>query len=102
MTDEMIPENTAENNTFPAADKYNLNYVLEQIEKLAVQTEYVMGVISELRQMDTGVGNASVADVAGAEKAQALCTVVQCRETTNQMLIRLYEEMYYDLKPRNS
>lgn len=96
MTDEKIFEDTAQT---PTADKYNLNYVLEQIEKLAVQTDYVMSVIGELRQMETG-GDSGVVDMAGAQKAEALSDVVKCRETTNQQLLRFYEKMYDDLKPK--
>lgn len=95
MANEQIHKNTSDETIPGTACKYNIDYVLEQLEKLAVQAEYVINVISELRQMNTGVAG----DVAGMAKAEALSTVVQCRETTNQQLIRFYEKMYDDLKP---
>ncbi|MGN0166128.1 MAG: hypothetical protein ACI39R_08085 [Lachnospiraceae bacterium] len=83
-------------------NKYNMNYVLEQIEKLAVQTTYLNNIISELRQMEAGKGESgTVPDLAGQAKAEALGNIVKCRETTIQQLLRFYEKMYDDLKPRD-
>ncbi len=75
--------------------KLSMNYVLEQIEKIAKQTEYLNQVISELRQMETG----GAGDIGKANKAEALSSIVKCRETTNQQLLSLYEKIYDDLKP---
>lgn len=87
-----------EGNTVPENGKrYHMDYVLSRIEKIAEQAEYLDGVISELRQMETGVPG----DVAGASKAEALKNIVCCRETTNQKLLAFYEKMYDDLKPEN-
>lgn len=74
--------------------KLSMNYVLEQIEKIAKQTEYLNQVISELRQMETG----GAGDIGNTNKAEALLSVVKCRETTNQQLLGIYEKMYDDLK----
>jgi len=75
--------------------KLSMNYILEQIEKIAKQTEYLNQVISELHQMETG----GAGDIGNANKAEALSSVVRCRETTNQQLLRMYEKMYDDIKP---
>lgn len=78
-------------------NKLTMNYVLEQIEKVAQQTDYLMEAIEKLGQMPVGNGPD---DVAGSAKAEALGTVVKCRETTNQQLLKFYERLYDDLKER--
>lgn len=76
-------------------NKLTMNYVLEQIEKITQQTDYLMEAIEKLGQMPVGNGPD---DVAGRAKAEALGTVVKCRETTNQQLLKFYERLYDDLK----
>lgn len=76
-----------------------MSYVLEQIENIAQNTSQLDQAISELMDMTTGVvSNATIPDIAGQAKANALVTAIQCRETTNQRLLALYEKMYDDLK----
>lgn len=38
-------------------------------------------------------------NIQGQAKAQAICDIVKCRETTNQQMLSMYEKMYDDLKP---
>lgn len=84
--------NETEGNT--GANKYSIEYCLEQIEQIARQTDHVTQAISELRQMEcSGSG-----DSTGQAKAAALSEVVKCHETTNQQLLQFYEKMYDDLK----
>ncbi len=83
----------------PETPVLSIEYLLVQIAKIADQADYINGVISELRQMETGT---MCGDIAGQSKAAALSDVVKCRETTNQQLLRLYEKMYDDLKPDNT
>lgn len=73
--------------------KFSMDYILEQIEKLANNTEYLNQVISELRQTESG----GPGDIGAASKADALGNVVKSRETTNQQLLKLYEKIYDDL-----
>lgn len=75
--------------------KLTVGYLLEQIEKIAAQTEYLNQAMSELRQME----NAGPGDMSTVGKSQALSKIVTCRETTNQTLIRFYEKLYDDIKP---
>lgn len=82
----------------PETPVLSIEYLLAQIAKIADKTDYINGVISELRQIETGTAG----DIAGQYKAAALSDVVKCRETTNQQLLRLYEKMYDDLKPDNT
>ncbi len=76
-------------------EKFTLDYCLEQIEQIRLQTKYLNNVIAELSKITT----AGPGDICGSERAQALGDVVKCRETTNQKLIAFYEKMYDDLKP---
>ncbi len=76
------------------ADKLTMNYVLEQMEKIAQQTEYLMEAIEKLGQMLPASGPG---DVAGQAKAEALARIVKHREATNQRLIKFYEKLYEDL-----
>ena len=85
-------------NTAPAETKstrLTMDYCLEQIENIRVQTEYLNTVIEELSKVKA----AGPGDTCGQERAKALGDVVRCRETTNQRLIAFYEKMYDDLKP---
>lgn len=77
-------------------EKLSMNYVLEQIEKIMQETEYLHSTIAALEAIGPASGPG---DIAGANKAEALATVVKCRETTNQKMLALYEKMYDDLKP---
>ncbi|MBQ3591865.1 MAG: hypothetical protein II979_07970, partial [Clostridia bacterium] len=76
--------------------KLNISYVLDRIEAVRRDTEYLQKTIEALDNMAVGQGPG---DVAGEEKAKALADVVRCRETTNQKLLDLYAKMYEDLKP---
>ena len=79
--------------------KLTMNYVLDKIESVRKDTEYLHRTIDALNAMMVGQGPE---DIAGQAKAQALADVVRCRETTNQQLIQLYTGMYEDLKPADA
>lgn len=88
-TDQKATENSVTEN------KYSMEYCLSQIEYIAHQTEHINQVIAELRQLSN---NSSC-----GEKALALGNVIECRETTNQQLLKFYDKMYDDLKvPANT
>ena len=94
MSDKNIkPENSAAE----APDKLTMNYVLEQIERISKDTEYLYNTIQKLGEMSNASGPG---DIVGRAKAEALGNVVECRETTNQQLLKMYEKMYDDLKPQ--
>lgn len=84
------------------AGKFTMDYVLEQIEKIASQTEHLNRTLEKLGEMADGENaeHMSPGNTLGQAKAKAFADIVRCRETTNQQLIRLYEKMYDDLKPR--
>ena len=74
-----------------AQSRYTIDYCLEQMELITLQTEYLMQAMEELRTLETGD--------AGASKAMAIGNMVEQREKTNQRLIAFYEKVYDDLKP---
>lgn len=64
-------------------------YFLDQIEKIREDNKHVYDAIAGLSVMQTGAG-----DFGAAEQAQALASVVQSRETTNQQMIDFYTRAY--------
>ena len=77
MSEQIVPE------------KLSMNYILEQIEKITNQTDYIYSVIEKLEQVQSkGPG-----DVAGEAQAHALGSVVAAREATNQKLIEFYHDL---------
>ena len=83
------------------SEKLTMNYVLEQIEKIQVQTDHIGMALAALGNM-IPANSGSVPDVAGAEQAEAIAEVVESREVTNQKLIALYEKMYDDLTSKKT
>lgn len=83
--------------------KLSMEYILDQIEKIAGQTEYLYQVIDKLGSMADGdnADGMSPGNTLGQAKAEALGNVVQSREATNQQLLQFYEKMYDDLKPKS-
>jgi len=82
-------ENSAENS-------FSLDKVLQSIDKIINDKEYINSAISELRQMDiTGSG-----DIGSAGKAKAIGKIVKEREITNRQTLKILEKMYDDLKPQ--
>lgn len=76
-------------------NKLTMDYVLEQIEKISQQTDYLFDAIEKSGQMPVENGPG---DIAGRAKAEVLGTIVKCRETTNQQLLSFCEKLYDDLK----
>ncbi|MDR1630187.1 MAG: hypothetical protein LBS36_08260 [Oscillospiraceae bacterium] len=83
-------------------ETYSLDYVLEQIKQIALQQNHLNNAIETLGEMrdKESADHGSPVNTSGQAKAQALADVVRCRETTNQQLLRFYEKMYDDLKPK--
>ena len=72
------------------SDKFSMDYVLEQIEKIASHTEHLGQVIGAIGGLERSE-NLDASQLMGLEaKIDALKDVVKCRETTNQQLLRFY------------
>ncbi len=95
VEDNTMSDNTNNNIPVKSEDKISMNYILEQIEKISLQTEHLNNAIAEISKMGPG-GPGNMAEPA---KAEAISDIVKCRETTNQKLLALYEKMYDDLNP---
>ena len=81
-----------------ASAEYTIPYILQQIAAIQSETTYLNEVIGKLAGMtENKVENPGGGNVPTSAMAQALSTVVACRETTNQQLLHLYEKMYDDL-----
>lgn len=82
------------------ASKYNLEYALEQIERIANDTEHITKAIDVLETV--AVNNEPTIEQGGANDkvAEAIVGAVKSRETTNQKLIDFYSKMVDDLKPQ--
>lgn len=93
LEDKKMSDNinrSAENKTEP---EYTISYILAQIEQISSQTSLIKDAASELSRMtDDSDGCIS--------KVNAIADIVKSRETTNQQILKLYEKMYDDLKPK--
>ena len=85
-----MSENTVTTET-SATPKYSVEYILEQLDKIATNTTYLLETIKACSEPVS-------VDVA-TEAHTRLEKIVVSRETTNQRLIAFYEEMYRDLRP---
>ena len=75
-----------------------MGYVFAEIRALREQTEY----LNEALKMLQSVASEGPGDIGAQQKARGIADVVQCRETTNQQLLRFYEKVYDDLKQREN
>ena len=84
----------------PGASVLSMEYVLTRIDQIINDTSYIQSTIKALQELPIAPYPGTGADVANAERAQALGNVVGSREATNQQLLKLLEKMYDDLKPK--
>ena len=101
LEDNIMSENeemiNVQEETVVEAKNYNIDYVLQQIEKIASQTDYLNEAITQLSKVNSGIPG----DIGAQGVSNSLSQIIMCRETTNQRLIAFYEKMYDDLKPNN-
>ena len=74
-------------------DQLTVAYILGQIEKIFADNEHIHEALIKLEGVKSG-------DIGAQAKAQGIADVVKCRETTNQRLLRFYEKLYDDIKPK--
>lgn len=102
LEDNIMSENeemiNVQGKTVVEAKNYNIDYVLQQIEKIASQTDYLNEAITQLSKVNSGIPG----DIGAQGVSNSLSQIIMCRETTNQRLIAFYEKMYDDLKPNNN
>ncbi|PKM60999.1 MAG: hypothetical protein CVU97_07490 [Firmicutes bacterium HGW-Firmicutes-21] len=99
LEDNKMNDNINEN--IPADETGNktmeMRYVLEQIERVLNNTSHITEALKELTLIPDTQG---ISDISGQAKAYSIADIVRTRETTNQQLLKLYEKMYDDLKPK--
>ena len=85
-------------------NKVELGWLLQQIAAIQGDTEYLKEGLGQLARMGLGDSGKSGApgNILGQAKAEALRDMIRGRETTNQMLLQLYEKMYDDLTGRRT
>ena len=86
-----------------AEERPSMGYILRQMEKILEQKDYLHEAIASLSKMadgDTGDCGAP-GNLLGQAKAHALRDVVVHREATNQQMLKMYEQMYFDLQGRH-
>jgi len=78
-----------------------VGYVLQKVEELRADTEYINAAVKELGEMETHVGEGDApgapGDIAGKAKAEAIAEIVKYREQTNQKMLLFYENLLYGL-----
>lgn len=83
--------------------KYNLEYALEQIERIANGIEHVEKALDALKAAAEKSEPTIVGQGGSNDKvAEAISNTIKVRETTNQKLIEFYSKMVDDLKPAKS
>lgn len=84
------------------ASKYNLEYALEQIERIANDKAYLTEAFDTLYAAASN--NEPTIEQGGSNDkvAEAVAETVKVRETTNQKLIEFYSKMVDDLKPKTA
>ena len=77
--------------------------ILQRINNIVNQTGYIGEAYEAFKTMGDGDSGdcGAPGNIMGKAKAEAIATVVQCRETTNQQILKLYEKMYDDLIAMN-
>ncbi len=87
---ENINTNVTENEN---NQEITVKYILEQVEKIRSDGTHIYDALDALEEVKSSCSN----DIGAQAKAQAIETVVQCRETTNQQMLKFYEKLYDDL-----
>ena len=96
------PPNDDLEDTKMSDNKVDLSWLLQQIAAIQSDTQYLTEGFTQLEKL--GVGDSgepgSPGNLLGQAKANALRDVIRGRESTNQQLLALYRDMYYDLVNR--
>lgn len=96
---DMKTEDKNMSNTETVFGKMTVEDILSRINNIINQTSYIGEACESLAAMGDGDSGqpGCPGNLMGSAKANAIAMVVQCRETTNQQILRLYEKMYDDL-----
>lgn len=101
MSDRMINEaNAGAVHNGGVDGQFGRGYILKQIDKILEQKDYLFEAIKGLSNMSDGENGEtdSPGNLLGQAKADALKDIVCSRESTHQQMLKLYEQMYFDLR----
>lgn len=90
LEDKKMSENIITNAVETENTEITAKYFLDQIEKIRQDSKHVYDAIEKLGAVKSGCSN----DIGAQGTAQALETIVQARETTNQKMIDFYTKAY--------
>ena len=90
LEDKKMSENTITTAVETENTEITAKYFLDQIEKIRQDSKHVYDAIEKLGAVKSGCSN----DIGAQGTAQALETIVQARETTNQKMIDFYTKAY--------
>ena len=80
------------------AVEYSIPYILTQIKHIQDDLTHVQDAMQSILNLPVESPVSQHVVMPGVAKAQALANIIQCRETTNQQLLKFYEKMYEDLR----
>ena len=98
---QFLEESSMENiKTTNASDavEYSIPYILTQIKHIQDDLTHVQDAMQSILNLPVESPVSQHVVMPGVAKAQALANIIQCRETTNQQLLKFYEKMYEDLR----
>ena len=101
MSDRMINEaNAGAVHNGGVDGQFGRGYILKQIDKILEEKDYLFEAIKGLSNMSDGESGEtdSPGNLLGQAKADALKDIVCSRESTYQQMLKLYEQMYFDLR----
>ena len=94
--DAIIIDNTEQTQESPKTLGLSVDAILARIDEIINNTEYIKSTLEALEALPSGDSGINP-DFAGRAKAEALNSIIQQREATNQQMIRFLEKMYDDL-----
>lgn len=95
--EEIRMSDKIENPVLPETpSELTMHYVLSRIDRIIADTSYIHEALHSIREMNVNEGH--MGGQGDSARGEAISHTVQSRETTNQQLLRLLEEMYNDLK----
>ena len=79
-----------------------IGYILGQMERIRADSKYIYEALKQISQIKTHEPSLNAHDIGSQAKAEAIGTIVNSREMTNQKLLDMYSKMYDDMKPSNA
>lgn len=101
-SDDTIAQETSKEDISSKAMKFmeagiSLKDILYSLNKIHEDNGYIKKALDDLEKLPyTMPRENSAPDLAAQARAESIADIVKCRETTNQMMIKLYTQIYTD------